>query len=486
MQQLIHTLFTRVDGAATHSSMLSQPELIADNDDFSAALDKASQAETTVETQSDAVEPQQRTDAEQGVADAERDEVSQVLAQIQLAQSQSAETFNENAKDAQAGIEADTEIGTEISTEIDTRATLTDGENLPLGQNQNQNQNQSQNQNQNQSQSQSQKGEPLSLSNVTLGKQPHADAALSGVVTHAPVHQSSDVDSSLAQQHRNNGIGVSLQAAPNTPGQVNPEAANHAGQARAEVITRTADVVDANMANNITPQEGVDGNKDKHMAPGLNATVESLKAADLSVKLSPIQQGLTAGLDSGASSDALSALESKSVSAGQSESIGAQSLTRAEPQQIQLALKQYGDQASQMQAMIQRFSPVMKQQLITMVSQGIQQAEIRLDPAELGSMIVRIQVQGDSTQVQFQVAQAQTRELVEQALPRLRDMLAEQGMQLTEGQVSQDHRGGDSSAQQQGDAQGQYLAEMDDFSAEEPLIDTNQVTSTVSAIDYYA
>jgi len=469
MQQLIHTLFTRVDGAATHSSMLSQPELIADNDDFSAALDKASQAETTVETQSDAVEPEQRTDAEQGVADAERDEVSQVLAQIQLAQSQSAETFNENAKDAQAGIEADTEIGTEISTEINTRATLTDGENLPLGQNQ----------------SQSQKSEPLSLSNVTLGKQPHADAALSGVVTHAPVHQSSDVDSSLAQQHRNNGIGVSLQAASNTPG-INPEAANHAGQARAEVITRTADVVDANMANNITPQEGVDGNKDKHMASGLNATVESLKAADLSVKLSPIQQGLTAGLDSGASSDALSALESKSVSAVQSESMGAQSLTRAEPQQIQLALKQHGDQASQMQAMIQRFSPVMKQQLITMVSQGIQQAEIRLDPAELGSMIVRIQVQGDSTQVQFQVAQAQTRELVEQALPRLRDMLAEQGMQLTEGQVSQDHRGGNSSAQQQGDAQGQYLAEMDDFSAEEPLIDTNQVTSTVSAIDYYA
>ena len=79
----------------------------------------------------------------------------------------------------------------------------------------------------------------------------------------------------------------------------------------------------------------------------------------------------------------------------------------------------------------------MKQQLITMVGQGAQHAEIRLDPAELGHMVVKIQVNGEQTQVQFQVAQSQTKDLIEQAIPKLREMLAEEGLQLADSHVSQ-------------------------------------------------
>ncbi|MCS6118690.1 flagellar hook-length control protein FliK [Shewanella baltica] len=160
-------------------------------------------------------------------------------------------------------------------------------------------------------------------------------------------------------------------------------------------------------------------------------------------------------------------------------------VNRQETMQVQLSLRQGVDQQNQMQEMIQRFSPVMKQQLITMVSQGIQHAEIRLDPPELGHMLVKIQVHGDQTQVQFHVTQTQTRDLVEQAMPRLRELLQEQGMQLADSHVSQ---GGQGERREGGfgDGGGSNGADVDEISAEELHLGLNQATSVNSGIDYYA
>ncbi|MGL4615252.1 MAG: flagellar hook-length control protein FliK, partial [Shewanella sp.] len=151
---------------------------------------------------------------------------------------------------------------------------------------------------------------------------------------------------------------------------------------------------------------------------------------------------------------------------------------------IPISLRQGGEQTP-MQEMIKRFSPLMQQQMIAMVSQGLQQAEIRLDPPELGHMLVKIQVQGDQTQVQFQVTQSQTRELVEQAMPRLRELLLEQGMQLADSHVSQ----GDQGQRREGGfahRQDPNVSNLDDFSAEELDLGLNQSISLTSGIDYYA
>lgn len=160
-------------------------------------------------------------------------------------------------------------------------------------------------------------------------------------------------------------------------------------------------------------------------------------------------------------------------------------VNRQETMQVQLSLRQGVEQQNQTQEMIQRFSPVMKQQLITMVSQGIQHAEIRLDPPELGHMLVKIQVHGDQTQVQFHVTQTQTRDLVEQAMPRLRELLQEQGMQLADSHVSQ---GGQGERREGGfgDGGGSNGADVDEISAEELHLGLNQATSVNSGIDYYA
>ncbi|WP_133178832.1 flagellar hook-length control protein FliK [Shewanella decolorationis] len=209
-----------------------------------------------------------------------------------------------------------------------------------------------------------------------------------------------------------------------------------------------------------------------------------LKDAKLAVSLDTQQDSRLTSFNT----DESSGVESKPVEfkpVSSLHSLTTQVTNRQDIPQVQLSLRQGLETQNQMQEMIQRFSPVMKQQLVTMVSQGIQQAEIRLDPPELGHMLVKVQVHGDQTQVQFHVTQSQTRDVVEQAIPRLRELLQEQGMQLADSHVSH----GDQGQRREGgfgEAGGSGSGNMDDFSAEELDLGLNQATSLNSGIDYYA
>ncbi|MBL0453588.1 flagellar hook-length control protein FliK [Aeromonas veronii] len=78
------------------------------------------------------------------------------------------------------------------------------------------------------------------------------------------------------------------------------------------------------------------------------------------------------------------------------------------------------------------------QKVNVMLAEKLQQAEIQLDPLGLGKMKIQIQMGSDSqANVHFVVQHGQTREMLEQAMPRLRDMLAGQGIQLGQTQVQQ-------------------------------------------------
>lgn len=215
---------------------------------------------------------------------------------------------------------------------------------------------------------------------------------------------------------------------------------------------------------------------------GLNpeAAAQQLKGSELSVQLTPVKGGMEF---SPAQNEPVADIKTFQTTAQTPAPVS----SRGEVPQFQLTLRQNNEQQNMMQDMIQRFSPVMKQQLMTMVSQGVHHAEIRLDPAELGQMMVRVQVQGDQTQVQFQVSQHQTRDLIEQAIPRLRDLLSEQGMQLTDSHVSQGDTGQEERGEPGSDENpGRYGSDMDEIAAEESLLSINQTTSYSSGIDYYA
>jgi flagellar hook-length control protein FliK len=215
----------------------------------------------------------------------------------------------------------------------------------------------------------------------------------------------------------------------------------------------------------------------------LDGSPNSDLAANLLLKDAKLTVAMDIPRDESFMDDSNTFSELKSTSSIQTLSMS--QLNRQETMQVQLSLRQGVEQQNQMQEMIQRFSPVMRQQLITMVSQGIQHAEIRLDPPELGHMLVKIQVHGDQTQVQFHVTQPQTRDLVEQAMPRLRELLQEQGMQLADSHVSQ----GDQGERREGsfgDGGSSNAADMDEISAEELHLGLNQAISVTSGIDYYA
>ncbi|MDA0127461.1 flagellar hook-length control protein FliK [Vibrio sp. MarTm2] len=84
-----------------------------------------------------------------------------------------------------------------------------------------------------------------------------------------------------------------------------------------------------------------------------------------------------------------------------------------------------------------------------MMSKNLKNIDIRLDPPELGRMQIRMNMNGDGATVHFTVANQQARDALEQSMPRLREMLAQQGVQL-----------GDTSVQQQasGQQQNRYAA----------------------------
>lgn len=128
----------------------------------------------------------------------------------------------------------------------------------------------------------------------------------------------------------------------------------------------------------------------------------------------------------------------------------------------------------------------LRERVQLMVRQNIQVAEIRLDPAELGQMQIRINLQQEQASVQFIVQQQQAKELLEQQMPRLREMLQQQGIQLGDGQVQQQSR------QQQGNGDGSQRQTQtanqpaDGFSDDLPAASTVEVQHRERLVDYYA
>lgn len=95
------------------------------------------------------------------------------------------------------------------------------------------------------------------------------------------------------------------------------------------------------------------------------------------------------------------------------------------------------------------------ERVLWMLGKDIQSAEIHLNPPDLGPVEIRVMVNNDQATVSFTASHALTRDALESAIPRLREMLAENQLTLTQASVSQQD-GGQSQAQaQQGQGSGQ-------------------------------
>ncbi len=90
----------------------------------------------------------------------------------------------------------------------------------------------------------------------------------------------------------------------------------------------------------------------------------------------------------------------------------------------------------------QQAAPELAARMTLMMGQKWHEAEIQLEPQGLGKMSIQLSIDQDQkANVQFIVQHGSSRELLEQALPKLRDMLASQGIQLGQTNVQQQSAG---------------------------------------------
>ncbi|QTH63768.1 flagellar hook-length control protein FliK [Psychrosphaera ytuae] len=120
-----------------------------------------------------------------------------------------------------------------------------------------------------------------------------------------------------------------------------------------------------------------------------------------------------------------------------------------------------------------------------MMARNMKSVDIRLDPPELGSIQVKLSL-GEQANVSFVVSTQQAKDALEDSLPKLREMLEKQGMELGNSDVSKDDSNGNESGeeeQNQTQLAGQ-MSESENVDAEE-----QQLAAKIASpwqVDYYA
>ena len=133
---------------------------------------------------------------------------------------------------------------------------------------------------------------------------------------------------------------------------------------------------------------------------------------------------------------------------------------------------------------------MMGERVMMMLSQGKQEVQIRLDPAELGSMLIKVQVQQDQVQLHIQTQAGLSKDIIEQNMPRLREQLAQQGIQLSEANVQQQSQQ-QPQQQKQGQSQinnasGQLTSTQEVINEQNNAFIPSKIPSLEQGIDYYA
>ena len=217
------------------------------------------------------------------------------------------------------------------------------------------------------------------------------------------------------------------------------------------------------------------------VTPGQVLTQDSIQpegrsntAADIATAAR--QESADSDAPAGAEDGAEGWLRAETRAANQANTV-VDNLSRMTPSQAAFTLAGKGQMGSP------AWNQALSERVMVMTAQNNQVAEIQLDPPELGSLKVRLQVGQDQVSVSFTSPHASVRDAVEQSMPRLREMMEEQGLNLGESSVNDQSSdsGEDESRQRfasQGNAEG--------ASGTEDAVSTTVSGEAVSLVDYYA
>jgi flagellar hook-length control protein FliK len=131
---------------------------------------------------------------------------------------------------------------------------------------------------------------------------------------------------------------------------------------------------------------------------------------------------------------------------------------------------------------------LLQERVSALLSINNKEAEIRLDPPEMGSMQIRIRSDAEQAQINFVVQNQQAKEALEQSMPKLREMLAEQGIELGESNIQQGDGQSNSDEQEQQQGRGHLASngQSDDGEADSQVAAQGSGQQSSSSIDYYA
>ncbi|MEW6983237.1 flagellar hook-length control protein FliK [Colwelliaceae bacterium 6471] len=133
------------------------------------------------------------------------------------------------------------------------------------------------------------------------------------------------------------------------------------------------------------------------------------------------------------------------------------------------------------------FSNAVKEKVMVMINQKLQQVDIQLDPPELGNVSVRVNLQGEQAAVNFIVQNQQAKDALEQNMPRLREMLAEKGVDVGDANIEQSNQqtADDGSFSNSSSQDGSF--DENEFEEQQSAnIQQNLFKASSTGVDYYA
>lgn len=92
------------------------------------------------------------------------------------------------------------------------------------------------------------------------------------------------------------------------------------------------------------------------------------------------------------------------------------------------------------QQIMQRFGELLSQRLLQQVSQGNWRVELDLEPGDLGSIRIELEMRKGEIEASIKATQASTRDLLQESLPRLKEALERNGMDVASLSVGQQDR----------------------------------------------
>lgn len=132
------------------------------------------------------------------------------------------------------------------------------------------------------------------------------------------------------------------------------------------------------------------------------------------------------------------------------------------------------------------FSDAVKDKVMLMISQKLQQFDISLDPPELGNMQVRVNLQGEQASVNFIVQNQQAKEALDQNMHKLKEMLAEQGVDVGDANVDQQSQHSDSHESDIDEPRHRFSNTEQASDVITHNISVKRADSSTQVVDYYA